>query len=303
MTFLHSHSLLAKAIILSMIGTVTPAMSQDMVIGKTLADSHPGEIIRPAAQQGSPNVLVWMLDDVGFGQLGAFGGLVETPNIDRVSNAGLKYTNYHTTPICSASRASFLTGRNSHNAHIGGHSALAIGFPGHDALTPRNEGTIAENLRQAGYRTYQIGKWDHLPPEDASAAGPFDFWPSGQGFDRSYAFLSYDANNFSPLLWDDHRAVTLKPDPNYHLTTDLADRAIKWIGSRQATQTRPPFFMYWATGVAHSPHHAPQKWLDYYRGRFDEGWDVARERVLARQKALGVVPADTELPPRPAPRA
>ncbi|MEQ9661068.1 MAG: arylsulfatase [Parasphingopyxis sp.] len=266
------------------------------------AQSQEAEIANsPAPVQASrPNILVWMIDDLGFGQLGAYGGQIETPNIDRVAARGLRYNNYHTTPICSASRASFLTGRNSHQVHIGGHSAMAIDLPGHDALVPRNAGTIAENLQQAGYITYAIGKWDHLPPEDASPAGPFDFWPSGQGFDRFYGFLSFDADNFSPVLWSDHSPVQVPDDPDYHLTQDMADRAIDWIGSRQAVNGgSPPFMMYWATGAVHAPHHAPQRWLDHYRGRFDEGWDVLRAETLTRQREMGLLPESVQLPPRP----
>lgn len=270
------------------------------IINRTIETSVEGSMDRAIAREGSPNILVWMLDDTGFGQLGCYGGLVETPNIDRVAKRGLRYTNYHSTPICSASRASFLTGRNSHEVHIGGHSALAIGFPGQDAMIPRGAGTIAENLKQSGYITYAIGKWDHLPSADSSAAGPFTYWPSGQGFDRFYGFLSYDANNFSPLLWNGHAPVSIPKKPDYHLSTDMADQAITMIESRQAKgPERPPFFMYWATGAVHSPHHAPDDWLVKYRGKFDEGWDVARERILARQKAKGLVPQNAKLPPRP----
>lgn len=278
-----------------------PAHAQThATIGRTLETSVEGSIERPEAREGAPNILVWMLDDTGFGQLGCYGGLVDTPNIDRVARRGLRYSNYHATPICSASRASFLTGRNSHEVHVGGHSAMSIGFPGQDALVPRGAGTIAENLRQSGYLTYAVGKWDHLPPTDASAAGPFTYWPSGQGFDQFYGFLSYDANNFAPLLWDGHSSVALNEDPAYHLSSDMANRAIAEIEARQAKGAkRPPFFMYWATGAVHSPHHAPDEWLEKYRGKFDEGWDVARERILARQKELGLVPANTQLPPRP----
>lgn len=269
-------------------------------IGKTFAESVPGEIHRTAARTGAPNVLVWLIDDMGFGQLGSYGGLVETPNVDRVAQRGLRYTNYHTTPICSASRAALLTGRNSHRVHIGGHSAIAVGFPGQDALVPRAAGTIAENLRQSGYATYAIGKWDHLPQADASAAGPFTYWPSGQGFDRSYGFLAYDSDNFRPSLWADHQPVELPARADYHLSADMADKAIRWIDARDATDPQRPFLIYWATGAVHSPHHAPQRWLDHYKGRFDAGWDVAAQQILDRQKRLGLVPADMVLPPRPA---
>ncbi|MCC2601977.1 arylsulfatase [Sphingopyxis yananensis] len=290
-------SLLALAAGLAGISTV---LSAQPVIKRTIDESVEAPVVRPAARQGSPNILIWMIDDMGFGQLSAYGGLVDTPNIDRVAAKGLRYANYHSTPICSASRASLLTGRNSHEVHIGGHSAMAIGFPGQDALVPRSAGTIAENLRQAGYRTYAVGKWDHLPPRDASAAGPFTYWPSGQGFDRFYGFLSYDADNFSPLLWSDHSPSPIPADDAYHLSGDMADQAIAMIRARSAAGTeRAPFFLYWATGASHSPHHAPDDWLERYRGRFDAGWDVARAEILARQKAMGLIPASAELPPRP----
>ncbi|KTE33761.1 MULTISPECIES: arylsulfatase [unclassified Sphingopyxis] len=281
-------------------GPASAAPGDQPKIGKTFADSAPGKIQRTTAPAGAPNVLVWVIDDMGFGQLGSYGGLVETPNIDRVAQQGLRYTNYHTTPICSASRAALLTGRNSHRVHIGGHSAIAVGFPGQDALVPRNAGTVAENLRQSGYLTFAIGKWDHLPQADASAAGPFTYWPSGQGFDRYYGFLAFDADNFDPTLWSDHNPVALSPRPDYHLSADMADRAIGWIGARDATDPKRPFMMYWATGAVHAPHHAPQRWLDHYKGRFDAGWDVAMQQVLDRQKKLGLVPADMALPPLPA---
>ena len=278
----------------------TAAPDDQPKIGKTFADSTPSPIRRTVAPAGAPNVLVWVIDDMGFGQLGSYGGLVETPNIDRVAQQGLRYTNYHTTPSCSASRAALLTGRNSHRVHIGGHSAIAVGFPGQDALVPRSAGTVAENLRQSGYLTYAIGKWDHLPQADASAAGPFTYWPSGQGFDRHYGFLAFDADNFDPTLWSDHDPVALSPRPDYHLSADMAEKAIAWIGARDATDPRRPFLLYWATGAVHAPHHAPQRWLDHYKGRFDAGWDAAAQQILDRQKKLGLVPADMALPPLPA---
>ncbi|WP_158085753.1 arylsulfatase [Henriciella aquimarina] len=276
-----------------------PAAAQAPVINQYVSDSDPYPIPRTGAPKDAPNVLVWMIDDLGFGQLGAFGGPIDTPSLDTLAANGLVYTNYHTTPICSASRAALLTGRNSHTVHIGGHSAMSIGFTGHDARVPRGAGTIAANLKQAGYLTYAIGKWDHLPPEHSSQAGPFTYWPSGQGFDKFYGFLTYDADNFSPVLWSDHTPVQLPEDPDYHLTSDMADKAIDWIGLRDSKPDRRPFFMYWATGAVHSPHQAPESYRLAYRGRFDQGWDTVREKTLDRQKSLGIVPAETELPPRP----
>lgn len=251
----------------------------------------------PAAAR--PNILVWMVDDLGFGQLGAYGGLIETPNIDRLARDGLRFSNYHTTPICSASRAALLTGRNPHAVHIGSHTAAAVDQPGYDGFIPRAAGTIAENLRQAGYTTHAIGKWDHLRSEFTSANGPFTYWPSGQGFDHFYGFLSAEANNFAPVLWADHAPAAGPRGTGYHLTSDLADRAIDTINARDAAARPAPFFIYWATGAVHAPHHAPADYLARYRGRFDMGWDRAREEIFRRQQAMGLVPRDAELPPRP----
>ena len=253
---------------------------------------------RPAARPDAPNVLVWLIDDLGYAQIGAYGGLVATPNIDRVARMGLRYTNYHTTPICSASRAALLTGRNAHTVHVGGHQVAAAPFAGYDLRVPRSAGTLAENLRLAGYATYALGKWDHLPGEDASAAGPFTYWPSGQRFDQFYGFLASDADHFSPVLWQNQQPVPPATDPRYHLSEDLADRAIDYIDSRDAGTTRRPFMLYWATGAVHAPHHAPQAYLDQYKGKFSMGWDAAREEILKRQKAAGLVPQDAKLPPR-----
>jgi arylsulfatase len=250
-------------------------------------------------EQQRPNVLVWMVDDVGFAQVSCFGGLVPTPNIDRVARMGLRYNNYHTAPICSASRASFLTGRMPHSVHIGGHATAARPFPGYDANIPASDGTIAANLHQAGYATFALGKWDHLPPTEASPAGPFNHWPAGQGFDRFYGFLTADTDNWDPTLIRDITPIGRPRQPNYHLSSDLADQAIAMIEARGARDPARPFFMYWATGAAHAPHHAPKEWIDRYRGKFDMGWDKARELILKAQIAEGLVPADTRLAPRP----
>ncbi len=251
------------------------------------------------AASNRPNVLVWMMDDVGFAQISCFGGLVQTPNIDRVARMGLRYTNYHTAPICSASRASFLTGRMPHSVHIGGHATAARPFPGYDAHIPAADGTIAANLHQAGYATYALGKWDHLPNEDASPAGPFTYWALGQGFDRFYGFLAADADNWNPILVRDLTAVAKPAKPAYHLSADLADQAIGMIASRAVRDPQRPFFMYWATGAAHAPHHAPKEWIARYRGKFDMGWDKAREAILQAEIAQGTVAQGTKLPDRP----
>lgn len=254
-----------------------------------------GGDVKPAP----PNVLVWMMDDVGFAQISSYGGLVETPNVDRVAKAGLRYANYYTAPICSASRAAFLGGRNTHTMHMGGHAAGARPFPGYDAKIPASAGSIAENLHQAGYRTFALGKWDHLLGQEATPAGPFNQWPAGQGFDHFYGFLAADADNWTPVLIKDKSPVATPDKPGYLLNDDLADQAIAMFAQRDAGSPRAPFFMYWATGTAHAPHHAPKRWIDHYKGKFDMGWDKAREMILATQKAEGIVPESTRLAPRP----
>jgi len=250
-------------------------------------------------RQERPNILVWLMDDVGFAQVSCFGGLVETPNIDRVAATGLRYANYHTAPICSAARAALLTGRMPHSVHIGGHATAARDFPGYDARIPPGAGTVAANLHAAGYATYALGKWDHLPSGEVSTAGPFNYWATGQGFDRFYGFLAADTSNWEPQLVRDLTPVGRPQQPGYHLSADLADQAIAMIQSRGAADPQRPFFMYWATGAAHAPHHAPPEWIARYRGRFDQGWDKIRETILRRQIAAGLVPRGTKLAPLP----
>lgn len=249
--------------------------------------------------QGRPNVLVWMMGDVGFAQVSSFGGLVATPNIDRVAQTGLRYTNYHTAPICSAARASFLAGRMPHSVHIGGHATAARDLPGYDAHIPPYAGTIADNLHSAGYTTFALGKWDHLPNEEAGPAGPYHQWPTGQGFDRFYGFLAANADNFHPTLISELTPVSTPQVENYHLSEDMADQVIRIIQSRHGAEPAPPFFMYWATGAAHAPYNAPEEWLQKYRGKFDMGWDEARATILERQIEEGIVPEGTRLAPRP----
>jgi len=246
-----------------------------------------------------PNVLVWILDDVGFGQLSTYGGLVPTPNIERVARQGLIYDNYHTAPVCSASRASLLTGRMPHSVNVGGHAALPIDGVGYNGKIPSAAGTIAENLRQAGYATFALGKWDHLPTTDTSPAGPFTYWPLRQGFDHFYGYLSGDTDQFHPTLIKDMSPVRATTSVNYHFSKDLADEAIGMIRSRDGAISRIPFFMYWATTAVHAPHQAPKEWLDRFRGKFDMGWDRARELILKQEIARGLVKPGTKLAPRP----
>ncbi len=269
-------------------------------IGLTTTDSSPAwpEPIR--APEGSPNVLFFILDDVGYGQLSAFGGLVETPNIDRVAEMGLRYANMHTTALCSPTRACVLTGRNHHSNGVASIMETATGYPGYDARMPFENGMLSEVLRQQGYNTFCVGKWHLSPSEENTAAGPFHRWPLGRGFERFYGFLGGETNQWYPDLTEDNRSVDQPkpPEEGYHLSEDLADQAIRMILDAHVNAPEKPFFLYYATGAAHAPHHVAKEWADRYAGRFDAGWEVYRETVFARQKELGIVPAHAELPMR-----
>ena len=253
------------------------------------------EPVRP--HPDAPNVLIFLLDDVGFGQLAqSFGGLIETPTIDRLAENGLRYNNFHTTALCSPTRASLMTGRNPHTIGLGSHSLTAMGFPGYNAMVPDSCKTAANYLAEAGYINYALGKWDHTPLYEISQVGPFDRWPSGEGFHHAYCFMAADVHQFIPVMWDDHH-----PEPyrkTHHLDKDLADRAIDWATGHKSLDKDLPFMMLWASGSMHSPHHAPDEYLNKYKGKFDMGWDEAREVILANQKKLGVVPENTKLTKR-----
>ncbi len=271
------------------------------VIDKSAQKSVPYWPSGPTPPEDAPNILIWMIDDAGFGQLQSYGGLIETPVLNDLARGGVSYTNFHTTALCSPTRAALLSGRNHHAIGMGAHAGTSSGFPGYLGRVAPSAATIAKVLQQNGYATFALGKWDHLPQEDTSSFGPFTYWPSGQGFDHFYGFLAAETDNFHPPLWSDHTPVDpWKDNPDYHLTTDLADRAIEWIRGLKSSAPGKPFFMYWATGAVHSPHHAPRAYIDKYAGRFDMGWDQAREEILQRQKVLGVVPKGANLPPRPA---
>jgi arylsulfatase len=250
--------------------------------------------VRPP--RGAPNVIIFLLDDVGFAQVGSFGGLIETPNIDRLAEGGLRYNNFHTTALCSPSRATLMAGRNPHSIGLGSHALTAMGFPGYNAIMPESAKSVANYLEEHGYINYALGKWDHTPLYEVSQVGPFDRWPSGEGFQHAYTFMAADVHQFVPVMWNDHT-----PEPyrkSVHLDKDLADRAIEWITGHKSIKPDLPFMMLWASGSMHSPHHAPEEYMVKYRGKFDMGWDKAREMILANQKRLGVVPKNTKLTKR-----
>jgi arylsulfatase A-like enzyme len=253
------------------------------------------------APKGAPNVVVILLDDVGYGQASTFGGPIATPQLDKLAKNGLRYTQFHTTALCSPTRAALLTGRNHHSVSTGVIMELSTGFDGYTSILPKSAATIAEILRLSGYNTAAFGKWHNTPNWETSSAGPFDRWPTSLGFEYFYGFLGGDSNQWDPALIENTRPVE-KPrnKPDYHLTVDLADRAIAWVRNQKSVAPDKPFFLYFATGAAHAPHHAPKEWIDKYKGKFDHGWDRERELTFARQKQLGVIPQNTLLTKRPA---
>ncbi len=255
----------------------------------------------PKPSPGSPNVVVILLDDTGFAQLGAFGSDVATPNMDRIGAEGLRYNRFHVTALCSPTRASLLTGRNHHAVGCGFLVDMPLAFPGYDARIPASSAPLPRILKDAGYNTMAVGKWHLVPRGERSPAGPFDRWPLGYGFERYYGFLQGDTNHWTPNLVCDNHYVDppSRPEEGYHLTEDLADHAIRYVHEQHHSAPGKPFFLYWALGAMHAPHHVSEEWIEPYRGRFDDGWDRWRERTFERQVAGGIVPPDTVLSERP----
>ncbi len=268
-------------------------------IGENYKDSIPDwrPALPPQAPKGAPNVLLIVLDDVGYGQLGCFGGPIETPNIDKLAASGLRYTNFHTTALCSPTRGALLTGRNHHAIGLAAITEAATGFPGNYGSIPKSAATVAEVLKQNGYNTFAFGKW-HLAPYTAyTAAGPFDRWPLGMGFEKYYGFLGGETDQWAPLLVQDNHFIEAPQSEGYHLSEDLVDQTIAHIRDQQQANTGRPFFTYLALGAAHAPLHAPKASIAKYKGRFDQGWNKVREETFERQKKLGIIPPDSQLPP------
>jgi len=270
-------------------------------IGRTIRESEPSFTPVPRPPAGAPNVVMIVLDDLGFAQLGCFGSSVATPAIDALAAGGLRYNRFHVTALCSPTRACLLTGRNHHAVGMGFLTDIPTGFPGYDGRIPKSAGTLARILRDTGYSTLAVGKWHLAPRWEQSASGPFERWPLGLGFERHYGFLGGDTNQWTPELVCDNQFVEPPRGPadGYHLTEDLADRAIRYVQDQQQATPDKPFFLYFATGATHAPHQAPAEWIDRYRGRFDQGWEAWRSDAFARQQQLGVVPEGTNLPDRP----
>jgi arylsulfatase len=287
-----------------------PAVAQDVLpyppqpfkgkIGRTAAESTP-DFPKPfEAPKGAPNVLLILTDDVGFSADSTFGGAIPTPTFDKLAAAGLRYNTFHTTALCSPTRAALITGRNHHTAHTGVITEMATGFPGYDSLMPKSCGSIGEILRQNGYNTAWFGKNHNVPDWQSSQAGPFDLWPTALGFEYFFGFIGGDTDQWHPAAYEGTLPYEAPAhDPKYHFDSDLADHAIQWIRQQHSLAPDKPFFAYYAPGLTHAPHHAPAEWIAKFKGQFDQGWDKVREETLARQIALGVVPAGTKLTARP----
>jgi arylsulfatase A-like enzyme len=306
-------SLIAAALVgtLVLLGMSISASAQDVLprpeqpfggkINRTTKESVKDFPKLVEAPKGAPNILVILTDDVGFGASSTFGGPIPTPTMDRLAQEGLRYNNFHTTALCSPTRAALLSGRNHHSANTGVIMELATGFPGYNSLMSKSNGTFAEILKQNGYNTSWYGKNHNVPDWQSSQAGPFDLWPTGLGFEYFYGFIGGDTNQWSPALFEGTKPVEPPHDAkNYFFDTDMADHTIDWIRMQHATAPNKPFLAYYAPGTAHAPHHAPKDWIAKFKGKFDQGWDKVREETFARQKAAGVIPSDAKLTERPA---
>jgi len=251
------------------------------------------------APTGAPNVVIVLIDDIGFGHSSAFGGPIQMPTLEKLAAGGLKYNRFHTTALCSPTRTALLTGHNHHANNAGAIMELATAFPGNTGVRPRTITPLAEILRQNGYSTAAFGKYHETPPWEVSVSGPYDRWPTHSGFDKFYGFIGGETNQWAPAIYDGVTRVEHKPSPDYHFTVDMTDQAINWVSAQKALTPDKPFYLYFATGATHAPHHVPKEWIDKYKGQFSGGWDKLREETFARQKKLGVIPANTQLTPRP----
>ena len=251
------------------------------------------------APEKAPNVVIVLVDDQGFGQSSAFGGPINEPNLEKLAANGLKYNRFHTTALCSPTRVALLTGRNHHLNNAGAIMELATAFPGNTGVRPNSVVPLAEMLRLNGYSTAAFGKYHETAPWEVSVSGPFDRWPTRSGFDKFYGFIGGETNQWAPAIYDGTIRVEVPDDPNYHFTVDMTNQAINWVKAQQSLTPEKPFYMYFATGATHAPHHAPKEWIEKYKGKFDQGWDKLREESFERQKKLGVIPQDAKLTPRP----
>lgn len=265
-------------------------------MAKSFEESEEDWPERAKASDDAPNIMIILLDDVGFAQFGSNGGLINTPNLDKLANNGLNYTNFHTTALCSPSRAALMAGRNHHSIGLGSHALTAMGFPGYNGMIPESAASGAKMLQENGYSTYALGKWDHTPLWEITNSGPFNGWANEEGFDHFYGFMSADIHNMNPVMYNDHwpsNPAIGKPD--YHINVDMADRANYWLTSHASISPDRPFMMFHATATLHAPHHASEKYLDMYKGKFDMGWDAARDQILMNQIEKGIQKPGTQL--------
>ncbi len=275
----------------------TPSAS---VAGPTVQTSkHQRRVEKNRLLKDAPNILIVLIDDVGFAQTDTFGGEMHTPTLSRLAKEGIRYNAFHTTAICSPTRAALLTGRNHHRVGNGTIAERATDFDGYSGVIPKTSATVAEVLHHYGYKSAAFGKWHNTPADQTTTMGPFDRWPTGHGFDYFYGFLAGETSQYEPRLYENLNPIEPPHDPRYHLTEDMAAKAIAWLKQHQAFSPDKPFFLYYAPGAAHGPHHIFKEWADKYKGKFDDGWDAYRERVFIHQKQLGWIPAGAKLTPRP----
>ncbi|MBE2215348.1 MAG: arylsulfatase [Opitutaceae bacterium] len=273
-----------------------PAVSSELYAKDAKGVPPRQEVKAPA---GAPNVIVVLIDDLGFGATETFGGPLKTPTMDRLAQGGLRYNSFHTTALCSPTRVALKSGRNHHTGNMGFITELATGLPGATGEVPNRVAPLAEMLRLNGYSTAAFGKWHETAVWETSVSGPFDRWPTQQGFDKFYGFIGGEANQWAPFLHDGVAQIEIPKDPNYHLNTDLANQAVAWVKYQKAMTPDKPLFIYYAPGAVHAPHHVPKDWIARWKGKFDGGWDKLREETLARQIKMGIVPAGTKLAPKP----
>ena len=278
-----------------------PRAPSASIAAPRLQDSKHVRRVEPShLRKDAPNVLIILMDDVGFGQASTFGGEVNTPTLSKLADQGISYNTFHTTAICSPTRAALLTGRNHQRVGNGTIAERAVDWDGYTGVIPKSSATMAEVLRDYGYKTAAIGKWHNTPADQTTSMGPFDRWPTGHGFDYFYGFLAGETSQWEPRLVENTNQIEPPHSEKYHLSEDLAQRGIDWLRRHQAFAPDKPFLLYWAPGAGHGPHQIFKEWADKYKGKFDNGWDAYRERVFARQKQLGWIPADTKLTPRAA---
>lgn len=270
-------------------------------VGKTYQDSREDWPEPPKAPKGAPNVVIVLLDDVGFGQASTFGGPVDTPSLEKLAKNGLRYNRFHTTAICGPSRAALITGRNHHNCGSGFLAEWATGFPSYNCMIPQSTATVGRLLKDNGYNTSWFGKNHNTPDWESSVVGPFDRWPTGLGFDYFYGFIGGETHQYYPVLFENTKAVEpdKSPEDGYHLMTDMTDRAINWLEYSKSVNPDKPVLLYFAPGAAHAPHHAPKEWRQKFKGKFDQGWDKVRDETYHRQLKFGIIPAGTQNTPRP----